>query len=446
MDVSFLRESHKNGADINLTCRPFAIKYGRRPVYLLSNILMGVACIWLGITSNKTYTPFIIGRAFLGIFEAPIESIVPSTITDTFFLHERGEKVSIYGLSVLGGNELGPMFSALIIQNLGMGWAFYIVAISIAMSVVSMFLFMPETKFNGPRITVSIPIEKLDVDGKSMVIENIEKIKTKNQNSNIDEDTAQPPIPAKTYAQDLAFWGKNDANISLRKAFLAPFILVAYPTVLWSCLIYGLALGWNVILGATTAQLFAPPPYNFNSSAQGLVFLSPFIGSLIGTYLCGPFADRVANHYTKRNNGIREPEMRLPTCAIAALLMFLGTLMAGLTYHHKTHWSGPIIGFGVLSAGGQMGATLAMSYSLDCHKDLAVELMVTIASLKSLIAWIWTWVINDWIVRDGMLTVYMVIATVNVVAYASTLFLYWRGKRVRTWLWRVDLLGRAGLR
>lgn len=70
---------------------------------------MGVACIWLGIASNATYIPFVIGRAFLGLFEAPIESIVPTTITDTFFLHERGAMVSIYGLSVLSGNELGPL-------------------------------------------------------------------------------------------------------------------------------------------------------------------------------------------------------------------------------------------------------------------------------------------------------------------------------------------------
>jgi MFS family permease len=96
-----------------ITTRPFAVKFGRRPVYLLSTLLMGVACIWLGVASSKSYTPFLVGRAFLGIFEAPIESIAPSTITDIFFLHNRGEKVSMYGLSVLGGNELGPMLSAL---------------------------------------------------------------------------------------------------------------------------------------------------------------------------------------------------------------------------------------------------------------------------------------------------------------------------------------------
>lgn len=79
---------------------------------MFSNILMGVACVWLGLASDRNYTLFITGRAFLGFFEAPIESIVPTTIADLFFLHERGEMVSFYGLSVLGGNELGPLVSA----------------------------------------------------------------------------------------------------------------------------------------------------------------------------------------------------------------------------------------------------------------------------------------------------------------------------------------------
>lgn len=76
---------------------------------------------------------------------------------------------------------------------------------------------------------------------------------------------------------------------------------------------------------------------------------------------------------------------------------------------------------------------------------LSVELMVTVASLKSAIAWIWTWVINDWITRDGVLVVFMVIASINVVAYMSTLVLYFRGKAIRVWIHQMDILRRAGL-
>jgi MFS family permease len=222
---------------------------------------MGVACIWLGVASNKTDTSFLLGRVFLGVFEAPIESIVPSTVTDLFFLHDRGEKLSLYGLSVLGGNELGPMFSAFIIQYLGMNWAFYIIAMVIAANFITMFFFMPETKFTGTRPSLVADegpyrySKKLEMDME--VIENIGQEKTNESNETHKDAAAQ--IPVKGYVRELKPWGTNDPNVNLRKTFLRPFILMAYPTVLWSCLIYGFALGWNVILGATTAQLFAPP-------------------------------------------------------------------------------------------------------------------------------------------------------------------------------------------
>lgn len=165
----------------------------------------------------------------------------------------------------------------------------------------------------------------------------------------------------------------------------------------------------------------------------------------MGTYLCGPLADSIANHFTRRNHGIREPEMRLPTCIIAAALTFFGALIAGLCFHYHTHWMGPIVGYGILSTGGQMGATLAMSYALDCHKELSVELMVTIASLKSAVAWIWTWVINDFLDRDGPLIVLMVVACVNMVVYASTIIFYFKGKAIRVWLHEKDYLRACGL-
>lgn len=255
-NITLQKLSYANGA--TLICQgvattlwmPFAIKFGRRPVYLLSSLLMGVACIWLGVASNKTYTSFILGRAFLGVFEAPIESIVPSTITDIFFLHDRGAKVSMYGLSVLGGNELGPMLSAFIIQTLGIDWAFYIVAIFVFANVVTIFFFMPETKYTGHRPTI--------LEDTSAHTTSEKKLSSSSSHVEISPTEEFQP-KRRALLQRLAFWGSPDPGVSLAQAFIRPFILLAYPTVLWSCLIYGLALSWNVIIGVTTAQLFAPP-------------------------------------------------------------------------------------------------------------------------------------------------------------------------------------------
>lgn len=213
---------------------------------------MGVACMWLGIASTKSYTPLVVGRAFLGIFEAPIESIVPSTITDIFFLHDRGAKVSLYGLSVLGGNELGPMFSAFIIQALGMNWAFYIVGIFVFANVVSIFFTMPETKFTGLRPS-TVPSALTDPVEKEAATAHVESA---------DEEVK----PKQSYVHELAFWGRSDPKVSLQKVFFRPFVLLCYPTVLWSCLVYGMALSWNVILGASIAQIFAPPYANSSPS------------------------------------------------------------------------------------------------------------------------------------------------------------------------------------
>lgn len=220
---------------------------------------MGIACMWLGICATRTYSPFIAGRAFLGVFEAPIESIVPSTVTDIFFLHERGEKVSVYGLSVLGGNELGPMVSAFIIQSLGMNWAFYIVGIFVFANTISIFFFMPETMFTSERPTI-LPGSGLRSSEKPAVHPEDEKAVTNPEGLvAVDHSKSGEAVEKKGYANSLSFWGHNDKNVSLGKAFLRPFLLLAYPTIVWSCFIYGFALSWNVILGCTIAQLFAPP-------------------------------------------------------------------------------------------------------------------------------------------------------------------------------------------
>jgi MFS family permease len=229
-----------------------AVKFGRRPVYLLSNFLMGIACIWLAIATEKTFLVFVLARAFLGFFEAPIEAIVPSTIADIFYLHERGEKIALYGLSVLGGNELGPLFSAYIIDSLSMKWAFFVIAIAIGVNLIMMIFLMPETMFGGHRPVIG--------SVQSQDSKHEEGINSSSQHVEAAEQVSGESLAAmkRPYWQDL-FQITVNREINLWIVFKRPIILMAYPTVLWSSLVYGMSLSWNVILGSVVAQVFSPP-------------------------------------------------------------------------------------------------------------------------------------------------------------------------------------------
>lgn len=117
-----------------------------------------------------------------------------------------------------------------------------------------MFFGMPETKFIGERPS-TLPASS---------DQNLEKTGTEHNEKFDGPDGAsvvntQETVGKQSYVSSLRLWTRGDPHVSLKKAFLRPFVLVAYPTVLWSSIIYGLALGWNVILGASVAQLFAPP-------------------------------------------------------------------------------------------------------------------------------------------------------------------------------------------
>lgn len=67
---------------------PFILKYGRRPVYIVSFIGYTVTAIWAGVASS--YGSELATRVVMGFFTGSGECLAPLTIADIFFLHERG--------------------------------------------------------------------------------------------------------------------------------------------------------------------------------------------------------------------------------------------------------------------------------------------------------------------------------------------------------------------
>lgn len=55
----------------------------------------------------QKFEPFVVMRLLQGFFSAPLETLVTSTIQDVFFVHERGQKIAIWGLLISSGVLVG---------------------------------------------------------------------------------------------------------------------------------------------------------------------------------------------------------------------------------------------------------------------------------------------------------------------------------------------------
>ena len=84
--------------------------------------------------------------------------------------------------------------------------------------------------------------------------------------------------------------------------------------------------------------------YGFEPYQVGLCFFAAVVGSLLGIPAGGHLDDKVADWFTKRNGGIRDPEMRLPAMVLCLLTTPLALILYGVGIEHQLHWICPTIG------------------------------------------------------------------------------------------------------
>lgn len=72
----------------NLVWMPFIVKCGRRPAYVLSYVLYTACAAWAG--GATSYGSELAARILMGFASGAAECLAPLTISDIFFLHERG--------------------------------------------------------------------------------------------------------------------------------------------------------------------------------------------------------------------------------------------------------------------------------------------------------------------------------------------------------------------
>lgn len=212
-----------------------------------------------------------------------------------------------------------------------------------------MMIFMfPETRYirpnasdrtsqNSTRNTASLSTEN---DESNIDI----KTQTTTQTTKAEADTIQPATPKRsidhvyTSTTSRPVGRPSKAQFSLIPSphwegspllfrdFVAPIQIFTFPIILWATFSFGFATNCLLALNLTQSQVFAAPPYLFNTGEVGYVNLAFVIGGIIGLVTAGPFSDWVALWGARRNGGVREAETRL-----WALVPYIGICLIGMT-------------------------------------------------------------------------------------------------------------------
>jgi len=190
--------------------------------------------------------------------------------------------------------------------------------------------------------------------------------------------------PPKTYLDTIKPWAGRMSSDNWFKVALRPFILYAYPSILWSSVVYALSVGWLIVLSESVSTIYeSPHTYHFTALQAGLIYLSPFIGGILGTAVAGKVSDVIVRFMARRNGGIYEPEFRLIMAIPVALSTVIGLMGYGWAAEEKDAWIVPTIFFGIISFGCCVGSTTAITFAVDSYRQYAGEALVTLNFSKS---------------------------------------------------------------
>ena len=249
---------------------------------------------------------------------------------------------------------------------------------------------------------------------------------------------SQPPKP---FLQTLKPWNGQLRHENWFLVALRPFILFAYPAILWSALVYSLSIGWLIVLSETVSEVYRTKDYHFSPLGVGLVYISPFIGGILGTAVAGKVSDIIVKAMSRRNGGVYEPEFRLVMAIPVALATCIGLMGFGWSAEDKDNWIVPTVFFGIISFGSSLGSTTSITFAVDSYRMYAGESLVTLNFSKNVFhGLVFSLFFNHWLEAKGSKKVFQTIGGLQLACLLTTIPMYVYGKRARMWTYRKNLM------
>ncbi|KIW43231.1 uncharacterized protein PV06_04354 [Exophiala oligosperma] len=455
MSYAILNDGYAtNMATLSVGCIffvPVALRFGRRPIYLLTALIMLASAIWQA--KMQTVGDMIGSNAISGFAGAVNEAIFQVTIADLFFVHQRATMNAIYLCLVIAGNYLGPVAAGYVAVNQGWRWVFWYCTIFMAIVAVFMFFFLEESKYipkivEGHEIVATTyndqdhdltKVSSISKDRLGSISIDATEAANNQRRRLVDIDTT---IPMDSYLRRHRLWSTEKAfttgNRSYWMHFFQPFqMLYTFPAVAFCALQYGFLIAMLAILAVTQATLYPAAPYLFSPIGIGNMNLPPAIGAILGSIFGGPINDWFIVQVAKRRGGIYEPETRLWLFLIPGFCMPLGLFLYGLTIAKGMPWAINAVGAGFIGAAIGGCGDMALTYCQDCYQYILGDALTGVVFVRNIISTALVFAITPWMQGMGVYNMFVLLGCLSIaVALTSVPLVIWG----RTW--RVRLAGK----
>ena len=275
-------------------------------------------------------------------------------ISDVFRTDERGFAMGIYTLGPLVGPTIGPLIGGYLAQTIGWRWDFWIVLI-VAVTITALTeIFNSET---NPRVLIERKIARLRKElGR--------------------DDLRSVYVPSGP---------QPSAKRILLNGLIRPTkMLVLSPLVFFLSVYIAFTYGVLYIL-FTTIPIVFQDTYGWSVGTTGLVYISLGVGNLVGWTIITLRSDKDIVRRTRANDGVFEPEMRLPISVYFGCLLPVTFFWYGWTTHAVNHWASAVFSLFPFAV-GIIGVFLPITtYLVDCYPMYAASAIAANTVLRSLV-------------------------------------------------------------
>ncbi|KAI0537053.1 major facilitator superfamily domain-containing protein [Xylaria digitata] len=325
---------------------PLSEFYGRRPIYLAS---WGIFVIWLIPSAVARNTATMVTVRFIdGFAGSAFLSVAGGTVSDVFRRDQIQSPMTIISLSPFIGPSLGPLLGGFINYYTNWRWTYYVLIIWSFSMLALMVFFAPETYH---------PIKLR------------EKARLLRKETGDERWKAPMEKSTKSIPRTIAL------------SLLRPFQLLALePMCLLLSLLSAVLLGVIYLFFGAFTLVFGGN-YGFNLWQVGLSFVGIAVGMLAGA-ATNPIWHIIHRRLVHRNHDVPEPEFRLASSILGAVIVPIGLFLFAWTSFPWVHWILPIIGSGLFGCGTLLVFNGIFTFLVDTYPLYAASALAANSFLR----------------------------------------------------------------